>query len=164
MDSLYLLKKIVKEILVPQKTSEMFFLVKTFSKGLNVKKLVFSWTVWTFRYFAIICFTAIFYVWRVFQFVRTYYLKLAYFVSYTYLWNHYKYMTVYLIFFFIYLFLVVSYYTKITNFCLSSQQTSSLKLLTMSLQQGKFVRRDYKKTKKMAVISREIIFSPSSNN
>ena len=61
-----------------------------------IKKLLFSWTGWNFRNFTIIRFTVIFYVYCVVQFVRTYYLPFAYFVSSIQLWNYFKYMSVYI--------------------------------------------------------------------
>ena len=40
-----------------------FFLSNNFLRGLNVKKLIFSWRFWNFPYFRIIHFTVILYVW-----------------------------------------------------------------------------------------------------
>ena len=60
MGRFYIKYILVEVILVPQNASNIFCNY-FFPRGLNYKKLVFSWTVWNFWYFTIIHFTVIFY-------------------------------------------------------------------------------------------------------
>ena len=116
--------------------------------------------------FLVLCdnkFYRYFYVYFFCQFASPYYLRLSIFVSYTHLWNHCKYMIVYLIPF---LNIYVCLFCRTHKIkCASNQQTTSSKVLKIPFQWIICRRRIFQSTiMTLKETSWGIYFLPSSNN